>query len=205
MVPSPYGMTTPSVITYAVGMARWAPDTRERLRAAALELFDEQGFTATTVPDIVARAGLTKRTFFRHFSDKREVFFGDDEIPAIARRLLATTPAHVPPLTLVSEGLRTLAVERFEPQRDRMRSARSVIDAEPALRERDLRKQADLRDAVEQGLLGRGEDPLTARVLAGVTVEWFQTALEAWLDDGTGAPLTTHLDAVLARTREVLG
>ena len=205
MVSSPYRVTTPSVITYADDMARWAPDTRERLRAAALELFDEQGFTATTVPDIVARAGLTKRTFFRHFSDKREVFFGDDEIPAIARRVLATAPAHVPPLALVSEGLRTLAVERFEPQRDRMRSARRVVDAEPALRERDLRKQADLRDAVEQGFAERGEDPLTARVLAGVTVEWFQTALEAWIADDTGAPLTDHLDAVLARTRQVLG
>ena len=63
-------------------MARWAPDTRERLRAAAMELFAERGFEATTVPDIVERAGVTRRTFFRHFGDKREVFFGDDEIHA---------------------------------------------------------------------------------------------------------------------------
>lgn len=186
-------------------MARWAPDTRERLRTAALELFDEQGFAATTVPDIVARAGLTKRTFFRHFSDKREVFFGDDEIPAIARHLLASAPSDVPPMVLVSEGLRGLAAERFEPQRDRIRAARRVIEAEPALRERDLRKQADLRDAIEQGFTDRGEDALTARVLGGVAVAWFQTALEAWLDDDTGAPLAVHLDTVLARMRSVLG
>lgn len=186
-------------------MARWAPDTRERLRSAALDLFDEQGFAATTVPEIVARAGLTKRTFFRHFSDKREVFFGDDEIPTIARQLLAGAPPDVPPLALVAEGLRTLATERFEPHRDRMRTSRRVIDAEPALRERDLRKQADLRDAVEQGFALRGQDPLTARVLGGLTVEWIQTALEAWLADGSDTPLTEHLDAVLARFRAVLG
>ena len=59
-------------------MARWAPDTRERLRAAALELFAERGFEATTIPDIVERAGVTRRTFFRHFGDKREVFFSGD-------------------------------------------------------------------------------------------------------------------------------
>lgn len=205
MVSSLYRVTTPSVVTYAGGMARWAPDTRERLRTAALGLFEEQGFAATTVPDIVSRAGVTKRTFFRHFSDKREVFFGDDEIPAIARDLLAHAPTDVPPLALVSEGLRTLATERFGPQRDRMRAARRVIVAEPALRERDLKKQADLRDAIEQGFAARGQDPLTARVLGGLTVEWFQAALDAWLADDTGAPLTEHLDRVLSRMREVLG
>ncbi|WIB78349.1 helix-turn-helix domain-containing protein [Curtobacterium sp. MCPF17_002] len=192
-------------------MARWAPDTRERLRSAALELFDEQGFGATTVDDVVARAGLTKRTFFRHFSDKREVFFGDDEIPAIARHILAATPAGVPPLTLVSNGLRTLAAERFEPHRDRLRAARRVIVAEPALLERDLKKQADLRDAIDQGFRDRGQDPLTARVLGGLSVEWFQTALEAWIADDSddsdhrSAPLSEHLDRVLERMRSVLG
>ena len=70
-------------------MARWAPDTRERLRTASMELFAERGFDATTVPDIVERAGVTRRTFFRHFGDKREVFFGDDEIPRLAAEMLA--------------------------------------------------------------------------------------------------------------------
>ncbi|MBT2501386.1 TetR family transcriptional regulator [Curtobacterium sp. ISL-83] len=185
-------------------MARWAPDSRERLRAAALELFEERGFAATTVPDIVERAGLTKRTFFRHFSDKREVFFGDDEIPTIATRMLADAPAGVPPMALLSEGLQKLAAERFEPRRHEMRAARQIIDAEPALRERDLRKQADLRVAVEDGFLRRGEDPLTARVLAGITVETIQTAIEAWLADERGALLTDHIEAVLAQMRAVL-
>jgi AcrR family transcriptional regulator len=185
-------------------MARWAPDTRERLRTAALELFAERGFQATTVPDIVGRAGVTRRTFFRHFSDKREVFFGDDEIPALAARTIAEAPDGVPPLTLVAEGLRTLAAARFEPQRAEMRAARRVIESEPALRERDLRKQADLYAAVEAGFVARGEDPLVAETVAGITVTWVQTALRAWLADPTDAPMTEHLDAALDRMRAAL-
>ena len=67
--------TVPSHITYAVRMARWEPNARERLVRAALDLFTEQGYDATTVNEIADRAGLTKTTFFRHFPDKREVLF----------------------------------------------------------------------------------------------------------------------------------
>ncbi|WIB61070.1 TetR family transcriptional regulator [Curtobacterium sp. MCLR17_007] len=186
-------------------MARWAPDSRDRLRTAAMELFAERGFTATTVPDIVDRAGLTRRTFFRHFSDKREVFFGDDEIPAIATRMLAAAPRDVDPVTVVLRGLRDLAAHRFEPQRAEIRAARQIIDSEPALRERDLRKQADLRLAVRDGFLRRGEEPLTAEVLAGVTAELFQTTLTCWLADDSDAPFSEHLDRAAGRMRAVLG
>ncbi|WP_420116296.1 helix-turn-helix domain-containing protein, partial [Micromonospora sp.] len=90
-------------------MARWRPDARERLRQAALELFAEQGFAATTVPAITARAGLTTRTFFRHFADKREVLFADEaEISAFATELMATAPTDEP-LTFIVAGLRTVA------------------------------------------------------------------------------------------------
>ncbi len=187
------------------GMARWAPDTRERLRAAALELFEERGFGATTVPDIVERAGVTRRTFFRHFSDKREVFFGDDEIPSRATAMLRAAPLDAPPFAIAWTGLRALAVERFEPRRDQMAASRRIIEAEPSLRERDLQKQADLREAIRAGCAERGSDPLTSRVVAGVTVELLQTALERWLADEDGMPLTRHLDEVRERMSGVLG
>lgn len=177
-------------------MARWAPGTADRLRTAALELFEEKGFTATTVPDIVARAGMTQRTFFRHFSDKREVFFGDDEIPGIATRMIEEAPPEAAPLSLITAGLRALAARRFEPRRAEMRVARRIIEAEPALRERDLRKQADLREAIRGGLEGRGVEPLDARVFAGIGVELIQIALERWLEDPEGTSLVSHLDAV---------
>lgn len=202
---SEYALTTPGVIIYADVMPRWTPDARERLRTAALELFAERGFSATTVPDIVDRAGLTRRTFFRHFSDKREVFFGDDEVPAIATRLLAEAPADLPPMVIVQEGLRTLGERRFDPRRAEIRAARRVIDAEPALLERDLRKQADLRRAVRDGFVLRGADPVTAETIAAVTAEVFQTALLTWLDDTRDAPLAEHVDAAVDRMRTVLG
>src|ERR1700710_310590 len=81
------------VIAYDRSMGRWSPDARGRLERAAVELFVEQGFAATTVPQITARAGLTTRTFFRYFADKREVFFAGDEIPDLARRYLTAAPA----------------------------------------------------------------------------------------------------------------
>jgi len=186
-------------------MARWAPDTRERLRVAALELFEERGFGATTVPDIVERTGVTRRTFFRHFSDKREVFFGDDEIPALATATLAAAPAGASPFSIAWTGLHALAAERFEPRRDQMAASRRIIAAEPALRERDLQKQADLREAIRAGCVSRGSDPLTARVVAGVTVDLLQTALERWLADESRMPLTRHLDEARQRMSDILG
>jgi AcrR family transcriptional regulator len=175
------------------------------LRRAALELFEEKGFAATTVPDIVARAGLTQRTFFRHFSDKREVFFGDDEIPAIAARMVEEAPPGVEPLALVAGGLRALAASRFEPRRSEMRVARRIIEAEPALRERDLLKQADLREAIRAGFLRRGVDPLHARIIAGFGVELIQVALETWLEDPAEASLVSHLDSVQESMQDAFG
>ncbi|MDQ1135370.1 AcrR family transcriptional regulator [Microbacterium sp. SORGH_AS 1204] len=185
-------------------MARWAPDTRERLRAAALALFVERGFEATTVPDIVERAGVTRRTFFRHFGDKREVFFNGDEIPRLATEMLAAAPADMAPFAVAWNGLQTLAAERFEPRRAEIVAARRLIEAEPALRERDLQKQADLRAALTEGYVARGADAAQARILAGVAVELLQVALEQWAADPTGIPLARHLDRVRAGMVAVL-
>ena len=81
-------LMTRNVNRYSRVMGRWQPGARDRLEAAALELFLEQGFAATTVPQITARAGLTTRTFFRHFADKREVLFAREaEMPALAEKI----------------------------------------------------------------------------------------------------------------------
>ena len=84
-------------------MARWEPNARERLERAALALFTERGFDATTVAEIADRAGLTKSTFFRHFADKREVLFGGQDLlvqlfsDAQSRRGQASTAADFDP------------------------------------------------------------------------------------------------------------
>src|SRR5919108_2391 len=83
-----------SVITMLKGMARWEPDARGRLEQAALELYGERGFEATTVAEIARRAGLTERTFFRHFADKREVLFaGSEALEEALVRAVADAPA----------------------------------------------------------------------------------------------------------------
>src|SRR3954449_4204979 len=83
-------------------MARWQPDARSRLAAAALDLYDERGFEGTTVAEIAERAGLTKRTFFRHYADKREVLFaGGDAFQQMFVDALAAAPADAGPLDAI--------------------------------------------------------------------------------------------------------
>ncbi|MCO5996200.1 TetR/AcrR family transcriptional regulator [Actinoallomurus rhizosphaericola] len=170
-------------------MSRWRPDARERLQRAALELFAEQGFAATTVPEITARAGLTTRTFFRHFADKREVLFAEDEFSQMAARMLADAPASMDPVTVLVEGLRTVAETRFDGRRAEVRQLRALIRSDDGLRERDLRKRAALREAVRDGFVRRGLAPMTAAVLADTGVTVLTVALDEWVDRDDERPL----------------
>lgn len=192
-------MTARHVSTYRAKVSRWQPDARGRLERAALELFAEQGFAATTVPQITARAGLTTRTFFRHFADKREVLFGAEEIPAYAARLMREAPASIDPMTLIVQGLRTVARDRFEGRADQLRVHRDIVRSDAGLRERDLRKRAALADAIRQGFLDRGVDPRTGTLAADVSVSVLHLALEQWLDQDGDRQLSDYvLDALLA-------
>jgi AcrR family transcriptional regulator len=170
-------------------VSRWQPDARQRLERAAIELFIEQGFAATTVPQITARAGLTTRTFFRHFADKREVIFGGDEIPALATRLMAEAPPSLTPMTLIIGGLRTVAETRFEGRREEIRQRRDIIRSDEGLRERDLRKRAALCEAIREGFLIRGVEKPAATLVAEITVTVLNVALDQWLDQDAGTPL----------------
>src|SRR6188508_1594363 len=109
-------------------MSRWQPDARGRLERAAVELFLSQGFSVTTVPEIADRAGLTTRTFFRHFTDKREVLFGAEaELPDVVAGVLADAPDALTPLELVEFGLTRVAAARFDGLREFLRMRRSII------------------------------------------------------------------------------
>ena len=163
-------------------MSRWRPDARERLERAALELFAEQGFAATTVPEITARAGLTTRTFFRHFADKREVLFGGPEVPALAARMIADAPASLDPVTLIFRGRQTVAETRFEGRREELRERRAIIRSDDGLRERDRRKRGEVSEAIRTGLAGRGVPATTAALLGEITVTLLYVALDQWLD-----------------------
>lgn len=179
-------------------MSRWEPNARERLEQAALELFVAQGFAETTVPQIAQRAGLTTRTFFRHFSDKREVLFADeDDIPVLAARMIADAPASLSPLEVVASGLETVATAVFGGDVEHVERRRAVIDADDSLRERELRKLAALTDAISQGFALRGVDALTSTLVAHVTTTVFSVSIERWLEQHGSTPLAELLQDTL--------
>ena len=188
-------------------MSRWAPDAALRLESAALELFAEQGYAATTVPQITARAGLTTRTFFRHFTDKREVLFlRDREFPVVVATVLAAAPAGLTPLELVMFGLETVTAENFDVWRPGMIVRRGIIHSDDRLRERELLKSARLAAAIELALVNEGVEPAAAALVAPFGVLVFDVALTDWLDAGADAarPLTEVLQGALVRLQALM-
>ena len=131
-------------------MPRWQPGARERLQATTLELFAEQGFEATTVAEIASRAGLTERTFFRYFTDKREVLFaGQDVFEGMFVDHIVAAPPDTEPFTVVTRAVRAVATDFFPPERHPYsRQRQTIIDANPGLQERELLKLAGLTTAM---------------------------------------------------------
>ena len=181
-------------------MGRWEPDARDRLERAALELFLEHGFDRVTVPEITARAGLTTRTFFRHFVDKREVLFADvDQMPALATRLVLDAPPELGPIGVVAHGLPTLASTAFEGRLEQLKQRKAVIDGHGGLRERELRKMERLAGAIAEAFQCRGVDDLTAAVVAETAVGVVKVALRRWVESNGRDPLRTVMTDSMTR------
>ena len=162
-------------------MARWPANPKERLARAALELFAERGYDATTVADLVARAGLTKSTFFRHFTDKREVLFiGQAELVDLLTDAVTQAPPDATPREYLAVLTRALT-GYFDTDALALAATRAqVVSAHPELRERDLLKRAQLEVAAAAALGARGIDAVGARLVATLTLWSFDTALERW-------------------------
>src|SRR5215475_13900571 len=108
-------------------MSRWEPNPRGRLGQAALELYTERGFDQTTVAEIAERAGLTERTFFRHFADKREVlFWGQDTLIELATSRIAAAPDSGSPIDAIGEALQAIGT-MFEGRHGHARRRQAVI------------------------------------------------------------------------------
>ncbi len=201
---SPLYLTTRRVVKYNGNVSRWQPNARERLERAALELFIEQGFAETTVPQITARAGLTTRSFFRHFADKREVLFaGEEELPAVVARLVADAPASFGPMMLIAYGLETVAATRFEGQLEYLRTRRAVVQTDEGLRERELRKLSTLSEAISRGFRDRGFDELASILAAQLAVAVFSVTISRWLDQDGEQPLSELVHDTLRALRSV--
>lgn len=173
-----------TVITTLVGMARWLAGTAERLQGAALELFAERGYEQTTAADIAQAVGLTERTFFRHFADKREVLFhGQQTLTESFLAGVRGTPPEAAPIEMAVGAVRSSANFFPDERRAQSRLRQSVIDGNPALQEREAHKMVRLGSALAEALRTRGVDDLTAEVAARTAVMVFGIAFGQWVAD----------------------
>jgi AcrR family transcriptional regulator len=164
-------------------MARWEPNARGRLEEAAMELYGERGYENTTVAEIAKRAGLTERTFFRHFADKREVLFsGSDALRDALVSGVAEAPDAATPIEAVAAGLQAAAalLEDLRGQ-EYARRRQSIIAANGELQERELIKMASLAAAVADMLRQRGIGDPAASLTAETGIAVFRVAFERWI------------------------
>lgn len=164
-------------------MGRWEPNARGRLEQAALELFIERGFEQATVTEIAARAGLTQRTFFRHYADKREVlFWGQDLLRELLVDAVASAPDTAAPIDAVA-GAVVAAGAMLQDRREHARQRQIIIDANPELRERELIKLAMLATAMADALRQRGVTDPAASLTAEAGIAVFKIAFGRWLSE----------------------
>jgi len=168
-------------------MSRWEPNARGRLEQAALELYLERGFEQTTVAEIARRAGLTERTFFRHFADKREVlFWGAGALQQLIVSTVAGAPDSAAPIDAVAAALEA-AGAALQERRDGARQRQAVIVANAELQERELIKLASLASAMAGVLRRRGVKDPAASLAAEAGIAVFRIAFERWIN-ATGQP-----------------
>ncbi|MGW5717464.1 TetR family transcriptional regulator [Amycolatopsis sp. NPDC003865] len=181
-------------------MPRSGEEARRRLQQAALELYAERGFDRTTTAEIAARAGVTERTFFRHFPDKREVLFdGEAALRADLTASVADAPEGLPPFEVLVRAFRK-AGRIVEGNRPFAEPRLAVIAATPALRERDLAKAAAMSDALAAALRARGVADRLAALAAHVGWVTFHHAAGAWIEEPDRG-LGEHLDEAFAGLR----
>ena len=194
-----------SVLPYDGSMARWEPGARYRLGAAALELFAERGFEQTTVTDIAARAGVTERTFYRHFGDKREVLFdgGADLQELLTRTAAERAAAGDPPLAAVAAAFDRASHEVFGDLLEFARRRAAVIAAHAELSEREAGKMAKIAVALTGTLQAAGIGDNKARVAADAGVAVFRIAFARWVAAGNAAPLADLLEETFDDLRAV--
>jgi AcrR family transcriptional regulator len=174
-------------------VSRWEPNARGRLEEAALELYRERGFDQTTVAEIAERAGLTERTFFRYFADKREVlFWGEGALHELFVHAVTGAPDSAAPIDAIAAGLEA-AADLFRERRDRARQRQAVIAANKELQEREVMKLASLAAGMADALRRRGVSEPAASLTAEAGVAVFKVAFGRWIDAEANNDLVHHI------------
>ncbi len=188
-------MMTVTVMTSRIeAVGRWEPDARGRLASAAMELYGEKGFDSTTVEEIAARAGLTERTFFRYFADKREVLFGGaHELQEFLVAHVLEAPPSLPPIEVIASAYMAAGDDIFEARRDFSRARQAIIVANAELRERELVKLATLNAALAEALRRRGVPDPAASLAAESGGSAFRLGFERWVEDSTGRAMSAFI------------
>ncbi|MDT5080334.1 MAG: hypothetical protein QOJ80_4971 [Mycobacterium sp.] len=185
-------------------MARWDPGAEDRLRQAAMDLFLERGFEAVTATDIAVRAGLTRRTFFRHFTDKREVLFaGSDQLVDAVGDAVHAVDATRSPIDTVLQALSSVGGALAELS-ERASDRRTIIAASPELQERERTKMAAVTAALTAALRQRGIDGSTAHLLGQVGAAVFATAFGRWVDSAGQADFAEFFQQAIAELRSAM-
>ncbi|MEV7421745.1 MULTISPECIES: TetR family transcriptional regulator [unclassified Streptomyces] len=184
-------------------MSRWEPNARGRLEQAALELYSARGFEQTAVAEIARRAGLTERTFFRHFADKREVLFGSSgAFQDLFVAGVEGAPDGAAPIDAIAGALAGVGVF-FDGRREHSRQRQAVIVANAELRERELIKLASLASAMAGTLRARGVADPAASLAAEAGIAVFKIAFERWIEDGEERDLSQLMRESLAELKGV--
>ena len=185
-------------------MVRWEPGARERLVVAAVDLFFEHGYDATTVAQIAERAGVTKSTFFRHFSDKRELLVaGQETMSRLLAEGIGAAPPDATPLAAVAEGLSRASREMGPMSRKLGPRIKAAVAASTELQERDALKSVGLAAAMADALATRGAPAPTARLAAELGLLAFKQGYASWVeaDSADDAGLDLYALAALDELR----
>lgn len=176
-------------------MPRWDPGAEERLKGAALELYLEHGYNNVTVTQIARRAGLTRRSYFRYFPDKREVLFaGSEHLPQVLVEAILTAAPDAAPFAAVLDALARVGGQIVE-HTDGVPERRAVIDASPELQERERTKNAALAEAIRSALVQSGTNAETAGLVTQLATVTFQNAFQRWIGTKGHASFRSCLQA----------
>jgi len=193
-----------TVVTYDRVMGRWEPNARGRLAQAALALYAEQGFEQTTAAEIARAAGLTERSFFRHFPDKREVlFYGMDSVRDLVVQVIADAPSSAGPMEAIGEALAAVgAMVQETPEFAAKRNG--IVSANAELRERELVKLAEVAGAMAGALRDRGVPELTASLATETGIVVYRVAFARWIGEPGRADLPELLVQTMSELKDVV-